>query len=41
MEPIEDLDVIIIDNGSGMMKAGLSSDREPRVIFPTVVGRPR
>lgn len=41
IEPIEDLDVIVIDNGSGMTKAGMSSDREPRVIFPTVVGRPR
>jgi actin len=32
---------IIIDNGSYMIKAGLSWDERPRGIFPTVVGRSR
>ncbi|XP_022230781.1 actin-like protein 53D [Drosophila obscura] len=32
---------IIIDNGSGVCKAGFSHDKKPRVVFPAVVGRPR
>ena len=32
---------IVIDNGSGMIKAGFVADEEPRSVFPTVVGRPR
>ncbi|PFH37538.1 actin like protein ALP1 [Besnoitia besnoiti] len=32
---------VVIDNGSGYMKAGLSSDEQPSVVFPTIVGRPR
>ncbi|ETO17844.1 hypothetical protein RFI_19469 [Reticulomyxa filosa] len=30
---------VVIDNGSGMMKAGFSGENFPRVAFPTVVGR--
>eukprot|EP01083_Nonionella_stella_P273983 929753_1 len=33
--------VVIIDNGSGMMKAGFSGDDAPRAVFPSMVGRPR
>eukprot|EP01083_Nonionella_stella_P069426 185083_1 len=32
---------VVIDNGSGMIKAGLSGDDAPRAIFPSIVGRPR
>ncbi|CAL6108009.1 Actin [Hexamita inflata] len=32
---------LVIDNGSGMMKAGFSGDDAPRSIFPAIVGRPR
>lgn len=32
---------IIIDLGSGFIKAGFSGDEAPMAIFPTVVGRPR
>lgn len=32
---------IIIDNGSGMCKAGLSNEDNPRFVFPELVGRPR
>jgi actin-related protein len=39
-EEISD-EVIIIDNGSGMCKAGLSSSELPTVVFPEVMGRPR
>ncbi|KAF8817955.1 actin-related protein ARP1 [Cardiosporidium cionae] len=30
---------IVIDNGSGMVKAGLAGDESPRSIFPSIVGR--
>eukprot|EP01084_Bolivina_argentea_P011100 20744_1 len=32
---------VVIDNGSGFTKAGFGGDDLPRVIIPTVVGRPR
>lgn len=32
---------LILDNGSGSVKAGLSTDTEPKHIFPEIVGRPR
>jgi len=31
----------VIDNGSGMVKAGFSGDDAPRAVFPSIVGRPR
>jgi len=33
--------VIIIDNGSGMVKAGFAGEEGPRALFPSVVGRPK
>lgn len=32
---------IIIDNGSGMVKAGFSGDDAPRCVFPSIIGTPR
>ena len=32
---------IVIDNGSGVLKAGLAGDNNPSVKFPSIVGRPR
>jgi len=32
---------VIIDNGSGMVKAGFSGEEAPRDVFPSVVGRPK
>ncbi len=32
---------VIIDNGSGMCKAGVTGDDAPRSVFPAVVGRPK
>lgn len=32
--------VIVFDNGSGYLKAGLSCDREPTVTIPALIGRP-
>ena len=31
----------MIDNGSGFCKAGFSNEKQPRVVFPAVVGKPR
>jgi len=31
---------IVIDNGSGVCKAGFGGDDEPRAVFSSVVGRP-
>ncbi|XP_072897518.1 actin-6-like isoform X5 [Hemitrygon akajei] len=32
---------IVIDNGSGLIKSGISGDKEPRSIFYNVIGKPR
>jgi len=32
---------LVIDNGSGMFKAGFTGDDAPRAIFSSIVGRPR
>ncbi|KAH3777527.1 actin, cytoplasmic 1-like [Dreissena polymorpha] len=37
----DDIAAIVIDNGSGMCKAGFAGDDEPRVVFPAIAGRPR
>lgn len=31
---------VIFDNGSGLFKAGVEDDDAPRVVFPTIVGKP-
>ena len=37
----DDIIACVIDNGSGMCKAGFAGDDAPRVVFPSIVGRPR
>merc|ERR1712096_558268 len=32
---------VVVDNGTGQMKAGFSGDDAPKCVFPSVVGRPR
>jgi actin len=32
---------VVIDNGSGVVKAGFSGEDAPRAIFPSIVGRPK
>ena len=32
---------IVIDNGSGMVKAGFAGEEAPRCVFPAMVGRPK
>eukprot|EP00118_Oscarella_pearsei_P002970 m.12454 g.12454 ORF g.12454 m.12454 type:complete len:381 (+) comp24060_c0_seq4:38-1180(+) len=41
-----DLDVmvnqpVVIDNGSGVIKAGFAGDQNPKCRFPTIIGRPK
>jgi len=37
----EDQAALVVDNGSGMVKAGFAGDDAPRAVFPSIVGRPR
>jgi len=37
----EEVSNVVIDNGSGMVKAGYAGDDAPRVVFPSIVGRPK
>jgi len=37
----EECSSLVIDNGSGMVKAGFAGDDAPRSVFPSIVGRPR
>jgi len=32
---------LVVDNGSGMCKAGFAGDDAPRCVFPSIVGRPK
>ncbi|XP_067936213.1 LOW QUALITY PROTEIN: actin-15B-like [Watersipora subatra] len=32
---------LVIDNGSGMVKAGFAGEDAPRAVFPSIVGRPK
>jgi len=32
---------LVVDNGSGMCKAGFAGDDAPRAVFPSIIGRPR
>jgi len=37
----DEVQALVVDNGSGMCKAGFAGDDAPRAVFPSVVGRPR
>ena len=37
----DDQTTCVIDNGSGVVKAGFSGEDAPRAIFPSIVGRPK
>jgi actin beta/gamma 1 len=37
----EEQAAVVLDNGSGMIKAGFAGDDAPRAVFPSIVGRPR
>jgi actin-related protein len=36
-----DIGALVVDNGSGMCKAGFAGDEAPRCVFPSIVGRAR
>ena len=38
---LEDSQILVVDNGSGVTKAGFSGEDAPRSIFPSIVGRPK
>ncbi|KAJ3074885.1 centractin- actin- protein of the dynactin complex [Podochytrium sp. JEL0797] len=38
---VTDIEALVIDNGSGMCKAGFAGDDAPRAMFPAIVGRPK
>jgi len=40
-EGAEDSAALVVDNGSGMVKAGFAGDDAPRSVFPSIVGRPK
>jgi actin-related protein len=37
----EDSTALVVDNGSGMVKAGVAGDDAPKSVFPSIVGRPK
>jgi actin len=37
----EEQQALVVDNGSGMCKAGFAGDDAPRCVFPSIVGRPK
>ncbi|PSS14247.1 Actin like [Actinidia chinensis var. chinensis] len=41
MAEADDIQPLVCDNGTGMVKAGFAGDDAPRAVFPSIVGRPR
>lgn len=37
----EDAAAVVVDNGSGSIKAGFAGDDAPRCVFPSMIGRPK
>lgn len=37
----DELASLVIDNGSGSVKAGFAGEDAPRVVFPSIIGRKR
>jgi len=37
----EEVAALVVDNGSGMCKAGFAGDEAPRAVFPSIIGRPK
>jgi len=37
----EEVQALVVDNGSGMCKAGFAGDDAPRAVFPSIIGRPK
>jgi len=41
MSAEDEVQALVVDNGSGMCKAGFAGDDAPRAVFPSIVGRPK
>jgi len=41
MNAEDEVAALVVDNGSGMCKAGFAGDDAPRAVFPSIVGRPK
>ena len=41
MDDVKFINPIVIDNGSGFMKAGFAGEERPKCHFPSYVGRPK
>lgn len=41
MEEVIQNQPIVIDNGTGILKAGFAGEEEPKCVFPSFVGRPK
>ncbi|XP_075520718.1 actin-2-like [Primulina tabacum] len=41
MADVEDIQPVVCDNGTGMVKAGFAGDDAPRTVFPSIVGMPK
>ena len=37
----DEIPAVVIDNGSGMCKAGIAGEEAPKTVFPSIVGRPK
>jgi len=37
----DESNALVVDNGTGMVKAGFAGDDAPRAVFPSIVGRPK
>jgi len=37
----EEVAAVVIDNGSGMCKAGVAGEDAPKACFPSIVGKPK
>ncbi|KAI3947885.1 hypothetical protein MKX01_034550 [Papaver californicum] len=41
MADAQDIQAIVFDNGTGVIKAGFAGDDAPKAVFPSIIGRPR
>ncbi len=41
MDDDHSVTALVVDNGSGMCKAGFAGDHTPRAVFPSIIGHPR
>jgi len=37
----QEVEALVVDNGSGVCKAGFAGDDAPRAVFPSIIGRPK